>query len=398
MLADGGYVSYRRAGVGRYEIEGHHHVGRARFGDLEVQVREKVPGMLLALANAATGSQLRIEDAPSPATEFDLVSRQLMVEFTKAAGRYIADRRKARYEYREAASPVLAGRLDMPRTMRLHATGRLGFFAYQEGRVVRNEPLDRLVLAGLESLDRAASILKLDRHTLYEARWLARALEEVRDASFLAMSRTRMLVLGDEIERDPLTTPADLDLVRLAVVALLQQGFELESWREEQVPRACFVDLEVLFEQAVRTTLQELFHGTEVDRGEIYGRLMFTQGSDSSRTNPDLVLHRDRHVLGVGDVKYKSLTSGIGEKLDKEGARPGKGKAERPDLYQVLIHAASLGSDRAFLVYPAEDGYTSRYLGRSATGCRTWTVQVRPGQLAKDLEAFVTEIGLGGND
>jgi hypothetical protein len=398
MLADAGYVSYRRLGVDRYEIEGHRYVGRARFDDLEVQVGEKVPGTLLALVRAAAGTQFRIERMHSPATDFDLVSRQLMAEFTRAAGKYIADRRKARYEYRDAASPVLAGSLDMTRTMRLHATGRLGFFAYQEGRLVRNEPLDQLVLAGLESLDRTAVDLGLDGRTLYEARWLAGALDEVRDASFLAMSTSELLTLEHDIRRSPTVTPIDLDLARLAVVALLHKGFEFESWREEEIPRACFFDLEKLFEQAVCTTLSELFRDTTVDRGEGYERRMFRGGSDTSCTNPDLVVHRDRHVLAVGDVKYKSLTSGAGGLRSEEGTRNPKTKEKRPDLYQVLVHAASLDAGLAFLIYPGDDTYASRYLGRSATGCRTWTAQVRPTLLTKDLETFIAESGIGRGD
>lgn len=57
------------------------------------------------------------------------------------------------------------------------------------------------------------------------------------------------------------------------------------------------------------------------------------------------------------------------------------------------MHAASLNTDRAFLVY-AGDAYTSRHLGLSATGCETWTAQVRPTHLVDDLGRFLRESGL----
>ncbi|MBI5309503.1 MAG: hypothetical protein HZB14_00520 [Actinobacteria bacterium] len=394
-LSDAGYVSYRRAGTDRFEIVGHKYVGRARVGGIEIQVREKVPGTLLSLIGAATGAELRIEKAESPATEFDVVSRHLLTEFTRAAGRYVSDRRVARYRYRRASGSVLAGRLDMPATMRLHAAGRLGIFAYREGAVVRDEPLDRLVLAGLDELDRAARVLRLDPSTVYDARWLAGALSEVRDQAFVTSSAATFLSLGDDIERDSSMLSDDVDLARLAAVALLHRGFEPNLPGHSDVPRAWFLDLETLFEQAVRETLRELLKSHEVDRGESYGRRMFTGGSDASRTNPDIVVHREGVVRAAGDVKYKSLTAALGELSDNEKAATQRPKKEgRPDLYQMLVHAASLDTDRAFLVYAGDGAYSSRYLGRSATGCRTWTAQVRPTHLTEDLARFIEECEL----
>lgn len=394
-LADAGYVSFRRAGSERYEIIGHKYVGRARVGQLEVVVREKAPGTLLALIGAATGAELRVEVARSPGTDFDVVSRHLMGEFIRAAGRYIADRRKPRYQYRRSSGPVLAGSLDMPGTMRLHAsTGRLGVFAYRQGTVVRDEPLDRLVLAGLDELDRAAHALRLEAGMLYDARWLAGALAEVRDDPFLALPTTGFLALGDAIERDPATQAEDVDLARLAAVALLHRGFEPELQGHGEVPRAWFLDLETLFEQAVRRTLRALLLDDEVDRGESHERRMFSGGSDASRTNPDIVVHRAGVVRAAGDVKYKTLAVALEEAPDDEEPRTPRTKKEgRPDLYQVLVHAASLGTERAFLVYAGE-AYICRYLGVSATACRTWTAQVRPTHLTEDLAQFVFDSGL----
>ena len=394
-LADAGYVSYRRAGAYKHEIIGHKYVGRAIVSDLEVRVEEKAVGTVLALARAATGAELRVQKADSPATDFDLVSQHLMREFVSAAGAYVANRRSPRYEYRPAGGPVLAGSVDLPRTLILNMSGKVGQFAYTEGRVVRDEPLDRVVLAGLHELDRAAPALQLGREIVYDARWLAGALDEVRDATFFATTRDQFLDAADRVERDLDTSNQDADLARLAAVTLLHRGFEPDLPAQGVVPRAWFIDLEALFEQAVRETMRTLLGQYQVDRGQAFHRWMFTGGTDTSKTNPDVVVHQGSIALGVGDVKYKTLKVALGEQADEEDPMLSSKKKEgRPDLYQALIHAASLAAPLAFLVYVSDDDYVSRYLGESATGCQTWTVQVRATELSEDLTQFFREIGL----
>ena len=220
--------------------------------------------------------------------------------------------------------------------------------------------------------------------SLYQARWLARALEEVRTGEFLRLGRAGLLAIAEEIELDDTTLAADLDLARLAAVALLHQGFELDRVVPGEVPRAWFIDLERLFERAVRLTLDRLA-GAKVDKGLGFKRRMFTGGADGSRVYPDLVIHSDAHVVAVGDVKYKTLHS----PADGSAKKP-----SRPDLYQLLVHAASLSCKLAFLVYASGTGYSAAYLGRSATGCQVWTAQVRPTDLEADLNQLLEEIGL----
>ena len=394
-LEESGYVSLR-AKSGGGVLTGHKYVGRAVAGDVELEVVEKASGTLAALVSAATGAEVRIERADSPATAFDVVSRKLVDEFVGAAGRYIADRRVPSYAYRDSHGPTLGGTLDLARTIELHAAGFTESFAYVEGRVVRDEPIDRLVLAALDEVDRAGSSLGLGRQTLYDARWLAGALHEVRDERYLVTSRDHHLAVAETIETDRATPGGDVDLARLAAVTLLHQGFGPTAPRTgDNVPRAWFLDLETLFEQAVREALRRLLApGLELDRGDTYDRRLFFGGSDASKTNPDVVAHRRGIVHAVGDVKYKTLRAGMSG-VEEDDPVPAKRKKEgRPDLYQVLVHAAALGTDRAFLVYVSDDVFHCRYLGRAATGCRTWTAQVRPKHLSSDLTALVSEVGL----
>jgi len=391
-LASAGYFSVRRTGRTTEEIVGHRYVGRAVSGDDELVITEKVRGALRALVGAATGAELHIEEASSPLTEFDVVSRHLMTEFTRVANKYVSERRVPRYDYRDASGPLLGGSIDIARTIRLHASGRPQDFAFSEGRVVRDSPLDRLVLGALTELDAAAPFLELDAETLYLSRTLAGALEEIRDEQFLQTTTADHLEAAYSIERDEANLPADRDLARLASIALLHQGFELDAALTGTVPRAWFVDLETLFESAVRTTLSSLLPEFAVDRGEEFERRMFTDGLNRSRANPDVVIHTAAGPMAVGDAKYKSLRLGLADNEDDgDVGGPQRKKAGRPDLYQVLVHAAAVGATTAFLVYASDATYDTRRLGISATGCTTWITEVRPSHLKADLATFVAE-------
>lgn len=385
-----GLFSVRRSGFGSYEIEGHQYVGRATGRTVELVVSEKVAGTLPALISAATNGMVRLEHAPSPTAEFDRIARLLVEEFTAAAGSYIASRRAPRYRYRPDTGPVLAGSLDMPATMRLHAAGSIDRFAFQRGEIVRDTPLDHLVLAALDELDRASQTLELPPETIFESRWLGGALAEVRTDAFSRLDQADLLAVADSIAADRDALDEDADLARLASVVLLHQGFGGQPSDGKTVPRSWFINLERLFEQAVRQTLDRLLTTRAVDKGSHFERRMFAGGIDSSRTNPDLVVHDRICPVAAGDVKYKSLSDG------NPGRKPisERGPASRPDLYQLLVHAASLSCRKAFLVYASDDAYDNRYLGRSATGCDTWIVQVRPQDLQADLTRLSDELEL----
>jgi len=391
LLAEG-YIGVSQVDVGRYEIRGNQYVGRAIAGDVELIVKEKVAGALEALVSFASGSELLLDDAAdSPASEFDRVSMALMREFVRAAGRYIAERREPRFRYQQMSGAALGGSFDPPRTLRLHARGQRHLLAYSAGRVVRDSPLDRVTLAALDEIDRAGPMLGVEASTLFQARWLAGALEDVRDEKFHLAERDDFLAAAETLASRPDVEFVDRDLAKLATVVILHQGFEWSAARTEVVPRAWFIDLERLFEQAVRRGLRDECDSHRVDRGEPLARRLFSGGVDSSKVNPDLVVRDGSLVQAVGDVKYKSLH--VEDEAATGGLRDAKG-AGRQDLYQLLVHASSLGAATAFLVYPAEATYRVRYLGRSSSGIATWTAEVRPHHLRKDLGQLVDDLRL----
>lgn len=390
-LVEAGYVSYRRTGAERSEIGGGRYVGRAAFGDFELQVREKVSGTVAGLIDAATGVHPRAWRADSRAADFEMLSMPLIAEFLAAAEAHVAHRRP-RYEYKEVAGPVLSGTLDIARTMRLQATGRFNWFAYREGRLVRTDPLDRLVLFALLSLERVMGQVVNGVGT-YRTRRLAAAFADARDAVFSNLSSEQMLAVADGIASDREEDSRRRDLARLAAVVILHQGFDLRgSDQDSDVPRAWFLDLETLFERAVSNVLRDVVPAWfKVDRGQSHERRLFVNGADRSRTYPDIAINRGWDVIAVGDVKYKDRNRSDVDEGGRVAPRPPRGrkKESRSDLYQLLVHAASLRATQAFLVYPSDQDRGCRYLGLSSTGCHTWTLEVRPSMLHDDLVALL---------
>ncbi|GAB7193411.1 hypothetical protein NUM3379_41210 [Kineococcus sp. NUM-3379] len=391
-LVESGLFSLRQRGPRHVEIEGHQYVGRALIDqNCIVAISEKVTGSLRALLTEITGVDIRVEDESSRLAEFGIVSRFLLTEFVRASESYVASRREARYVYKPASSPVLAGSLNMAATLRLHALGRTNYFAFSRSQVLRDKPLDRIVLAALMLLDEEGATLGLDAGTIFRARVVAGALEEVRDEDFLMLGTIGHLKLAEEVEEEFDTPMLDKDLARLAAITLMQKGWDEQEQSDGATPRAWFLNLESLFERAVRSTLAAILPDDTVDRGQSSTRRLFTGGVDRSKVNPDIIVHGRTGVRLVADVKYKSLNSAVADHDYETVPRRRSKKAPRPDLYQVLMHAASLECNRALVVYAADSAeqMTIRFLGRSATGCDTWIAAIRPTYLREDLSKVI---------
>jgi hypothetical protein len=168
-------------------------------------------------------------------------------------------------------------------------------------------------------------------------------------------------------------------MLRLAGVILSHESFERTADDRTQVPRAWFLNLESLFETAVRRTLSSLCRdGWIVKRGVKPPVFPETQ---IEFKGADLLVTRDGSVKAVGDVKYKEWAGG----------------ADASDLYQLLVHAAAFSSPLAFLVFPGER-FAARSLGTATTGCATWLFSVDVRRLRGDLATVLSTMGLGELD
>ena len=173
------------------------------------------------------------------------------------------------------------------------------------------------------------------------------------------------------------TDKVEADMLALAAILLSHESFEHDSTHLGIAPRSWFLNLETLFERAVRETLKAAF-GSEgtVSSGRAFPLPIFPPKSDLFRANPDLVLRRHgENRAFVGDVKYKQW-----------GSVP-----SASDVYQLLIHAAAFESKVAFLVFPF-DSFIARILGDAVTGTcvkfyglNVMELDIHIGQLLGDL-------------
>jgi hypothetical protein len=147
-------------------------------------------------------------------------------------------------------------------------------------------------------------------------------------------------------------------MLALAGIVLSHNSFEASQMIPGIVPFSWFLNLETLFEQAVRRRLHALVgKGIGVHAGRSIRPAIFP-ALGIQRAEPDLVLGTAPEAV-VGDVKYKDWS----------------GSADASDLYQLLVHARAFDANRCFLVFPS-DGYDEVSLGRAVTGADTWLFAV----------------------
>ena len=142
------------------------------------------------------------------------------------------------------------------------------------------------------------------------------------------------------------------------------------------MPHSYFLNLETLYEDAVRQVAREVCSPVVVSRGVELAHPMFKELSDRYVADPDFVVAATSATPIVADCKYKQLDRYPGHS----------------DVYQLTAHCAALGSRLGLLVYPG-DTYSSNLLGTTVTGTRVYWATVRPATLREDLAAV-----LGGLD
>jgi hypothetical protein len=346
------------------------YVGRALADGVEIRIGSKVKGALESLISFASRGSFRLEPIHVTATDPGPLTRLLIEAFLDAAGRYLQFGMD--FEYRPLAEngTFVRGRLDMPRSMHLWAGGRPNQVAYVRREQSTLTPLNLLIAAGLVHAERLAQ-------TLGEAasvRARARSYLLVFPLESLENTRSRELIPdADELKID---LPLARDAAELATAVLAAAGFEVSAVPlDRTVPRSWFLNLETLFEQALRTTLRRASAVTSVRNGKSESRHVFPGPADESLdASPDLLVAVPAGLV-VGDVKYKDWT----------------GQATASDLYQLLVHTATFEAKEAFLVFPG-DRYESRDMGPSSLGIHVRLFSVRPTQLAADAETLAGDL------
>lgn len=382
-------VQARQVAGGKARLLGGCYVGRSQVAeDLVLEVHEKVSGSLSALLDFAYGSDFRIERLCSPSTDLGDLVALLVSHFVEATRKYAARGREFGYVTKPMRGSLVGGRLDVTRTLRLHARGLRHLAAFEKNAITFDLPVNRVLLAALREVDRLQALIPIPPDIVVKARGMAMVFDDCRGPEVLFGRKADMVDQADRLcttAKDRVTS----DLMALAAIILSNESFEQDAPQRGIAPRAWFLNLETLFEKAVREAMSSALQGVAtVTAGRSKPAKVFTE-YQNLRANPDLVVRRiDTKRVMAGDVKYKRWS----------------GSPKAADVYQLLVHASAFNAQRAFLIYPG-DSFETVEFGTASTGAAmtAYTLDVRdlPCQIARllgdlDMIGVVTNAMHGG--
>lgn len=354
---------------GRVRLQGLCHVGRATLAGRSVEVVEKIPGALASLLSFATHKSFRVEKVEAPAAELGALFALLAEQYVDAVYDYVSMGRQRRYATLRSSGSLVSGRLRIADTIRLRARGQFHKVAFEQPYISGVTDLNRVISAALREINRLAAVVDLPHGLLASARGLSILFSDCRDSQLLFGRLAVFVALAERLEADPQHSQFT-DLLALARVILEHASFDPLQSSGSSIPRSWFINLELLFEDAVREVMRELappgwsvFKPAKKDAPRIF------DNEANYHATPDLVLASGGEPRVVGDVKYKEFDD-----------RPGES-----DVYQLLVHTSAFKAAKCFLVYPGA-GFAVRELGMSATGQPTLSVVVDVRDLHSSLK------------
>lgn len=345
-------------------LRGGAFVGRANIGDqIAIELDEKIPGSIQSMLSYASKADFRIQNLPSQGTAIGPLISLLADQFADTVARYLARGREFSYRRDKRVGTLIGGKIDMTGTARLRARGLRHLAQFEKNVLTSDVATNRVILAALRELERINRLLPLHPATLARTRSLATLFSDCRTPEVLFGARAGLIKMA--VRRQATSPGGSLvqDAMALAGVLLSHESFEHAIPSSHPSPRSWFLNLETLFENAVRN----LFSAQIGTAGAVYnGRStpapIFLSSGAQYRANPDLVIRPHGGPCAIGDAKFK---------VPEQTAAPG-------DIYQLLAHAAAFGATEAFLVYPHDSfGVVDLGLSKTGTRVRLFTVDIR---------------------
>ena len=351
-LADEGVVKVVQLGADRVALEAGNQVGRLVAGDTRIDVAPKISGAVEALF-ATVAPDLRVLDLPSPASDPGELFRHVVHAFIQVVKTYL-QARDWEYVRQHERGSLVGGRLRMSATARLRARGIRHQVAFERTVLTRATPINAVIGYALMEVERLASELPISPADLTGARTYAVLFHDCLPLLHAMGTRAAVLRIAYDLaasERDSTKRRA----IELATAVIGRQSFEPVGPSRTPLPIAWFVNMELLFERALqaafgRVSAPRVTHGTALGR-PILNHL--------APVNPDYAFG-DVPCIAIGDAKYKFWD----EATDRAS-----------DLYQLVAHAQTLESSRAFLAYPhTETAIVPR--GATPFGVEVWSCAV----------------------
>lgn len=377
-LVESNVVQVEAGNAGKWRIKGTCYVGRALIGHTVLEIAEKFEGAFETLVELGAHKAPKITLTPSPVTKSARSTGVLISLFIKSVRTYLSGFKKVAYVRIPDAGPIVAGRLNVTRTIRLRGKGMAHLAAFDRSELSADLPINRCIYAALREVERLSRVTK----TAPEDVAAARALREAFDECLPSVLAARPGELAKAAAREaslPQRRTEISDVISLAGAVLDAAGFGgPDSW-QRSVERSWFVNLETFFEEAVRNVVRGCLSSSFIVTSAQDRPAIFSSDLGRYRANPDVVISNSaRGILAIADAKYKDFT-------DWPSAS---------DVHELLAHAAAYGASKAFFFYPDDNEFSVRTFGTSVTNCTVWAFGVTFGAFASDVRRSLEVAGL----
>jgi hypothetical protein len=382
-LVEAGVVALERSASRRFGLKASAFVGRALVGDRLLSIEEKIPGALATLVSAAAEIDARIVSPPAFADRSGHVVRQIAERFLGGVSDYVTAGRQKRYRRESFEAGLPRGKVELGRTMRLRANGRNDLLAFSADVLTADHAVNRLLGLGLNAADVLSASWTDAEEFRFRTRTLAVLFEDVAWPQIAPWSHDRLDESFRAVVGQPETSAALSNTLSLARLLVLHFG--VGPRLDQHAPVSWFVNLETLFEDAVRAELSRAVRApVKVSDWKAYRRHVLTEPSgEAFRAEPDVVISTPSGPAAVLDAKYKDL---------EDGAKPSP-----QDVYQLLAHAQAFAVPVSVLLYPGSD-FVLWPVGDTAEGHRLFAAKLSLTDLSSSTRALVAHLGFAGTD
>jgi 5-methylcytosine-specific restriction endonuclease McrBC regulatory subunit McrC len=374
-LVSQGVVSLVRSRTTPYGVKAGSLVGEAVVGaGRRLIVAEKVPGSLHALLRWAVPRDFRSLTAPAYVDADSPVLEVFAARFLDILARYLQRGRIKEYARLYESSSRPRGRLDLQRTVRLRSRGNFTHLGHITSELDGDTLINQLMALGLHAVEAYANVAGAAPALRSRARSYAALFSDVQTLWLQRASRSAKTDAFESALSDSRSVGDVSDALSYARALVLNLG----AWplaEEQLIPESYFLNLETLFEDAVRQVASESRADIRVDRGRALKHPLFRDREDDYIADPDLVLSHSSERPVVADCKYKDL----------------KGRPDHGDVYQLVAHAQAFGASTAVLIYPGVS-YDYTVLGTTVGGISVSWARVRSSELESDVASVVNAV------
>ena len=376
QLVQAGILSLLRSKEVPYGVRASCYVGHAVLEDgTRIEVREKSAGALAALLRWSLPEDLRSASVPSQVGAAAPVLEIFASRFLALLGYYVRHGRAKAYLPFVHTSSSPRGKIDVAGTLRLLQRGHRGRITCRQQVLSADVPINRLLRLGIEAIENLFASDQGTQEALAEARMYAPLFQDVSTRELQLLGYGFRAEAFSKALRNTRMTDELQGALAYARALVLHLGIWPDADSDPTIPHSFFLNLETLFEEAVRQVLAELLYPKTVAKGARLQQPLFAEIPGKYVADPDVVFQGPNGAIIVADCKYKELD----------------GLPDHSDVYQLFSHCSALRAKVGILIYPGES-YRRSTLGNTSSGIGMYSVCVRIANLGDDLRILLDEI------